>query len=65
MGVGGGQVLPIEDMDVRKDEERRGWTTHDLIHVPLDLEDPKKVTYIGAFLQGPIEGKIDKVLTRK
>ena len=50
-----GQVLPIEDMDVREDEERRGKPTEDLIPIHLDPEDPKKVTYIRASLQGPLK----------
>ncbi|XP_017233127.2 uncharacterized protein LOC108207179 [Daucus carota subsp. sativus] len=46
-----GQVLPIEDLDVREEEERRGKPTEDLIPIPLYTEEPGKVTYVGALLQ--------------
>ena len=58
----GGQVLPIEDMDVREDEERLGKPAEDLIPVPLDLEDPTKVTYISASLQGPLKENLTRFL---
>ena len=45
-----GQALPLEDMDVTEDEERRGKPAEDLIPIPLDHKDPAKVTYIGASL---------------
>ena len=54
----GGQVLPIEDMDVREDEERRVKPAEDLILFPLDIINPEKVTYVGASLQKPLKGKI-------
>ena len=54
----GGQVLPIEDMDVREDEERRGKPAEDLIPFPLDIINPEKVTYMGASLQEPLKGKM-------
>ena len=54
----GGQVLPIEDMDVRNNEEQRGKPAEDLIPVPLIVEDPEKVTYIGESLQEPLKGKL-------
>lgn len=38
-----GQVLPIEDMNVREDEECRGKSAEDLIPILLDLIDPGKV----------------------
>ena len=59
-----GQVLPIEDMDVREDEERRGKPAEDLTDIPLDPEDPKKVTYIGASLQGPLKEKLTRFLQK-
>ena len=54
----GGQVLPIEDMDVREDEERRGKPAEDLIPFPLDIINPEKVTYVRASLQEPLKGKM-------
>ncbi|XP_074327443.1 uncharacterized protein LOC141665359 [Apium graveolens] len=36
----GGQVLPIEDMDVRDNEELRGKPTENLVPIPLDSLDP-------------------------
>ena len=45
-----GQVLPIEDMDVREEEESWGKAVEELIPIPLDPKVPKKVTYIGASL---------------
>ena len=59
-----GKVLPIEDMDVREDEERRGKPAEDLIHIPLDLEDSKKVTYVGASLQGPLKENLTRFLQK-
>ena len=58
----GGQVLPIDDMDVREDEERRGKPAEDLIPIPLDPVDPKKVTYIGASLKSPLKERLVKFL---
>ncbi|XP_074346742.1 uncharacterized protein LOC141685547 [Apium graveolens] len=43
-----GQVLPIEDMDVRENDEHRGKPAEDLVQIFLDPLDPDKVTYIGA-----------------
>ena len=57
-----GQVLPIEDIDVRGDEGRRGNPAEDLIPVHLDPEDPKQVTYIGASLQGPLKESLTRFL---
>ena len=57
-----GETLPLEDMDVREDEERRGKSAEDLISMPLDPEDPTKVTYIGASWQGPSKEKLTKFL---
>ena len=52
------EVLPIEDMDVWEDEEQWGKLAEDLIPVPLDINDPEKVTYVGASLQEPLKGKM-------
>ena len=57
-----GQVIPIEDMDVRDDKERRGKPAKDLVPIPLDPEDPKKVTYIGASLENPLREDVIKFL---
>ncbi|XP_074342421.1 uncharacterized protein LOC141679970 [Apium graveolens] len=40
-------VLPIEDMDVRENDELRGKPSEDLVQIPLDPLDSEKVTYIG------------------
>ena len=58
----GGQVLPIEGMDVMEDEERRRKMAEDLIPIHLDPEDRKKVTYIGASLKGHLKEKLVKFL---
>ena len=57
-----GKALPLEDMDVREDEERRGKPDQDLIPIHLDPKDPTKVTYIGASLQGPSKEKLTNFL---
>ena len=57
-----GQALPLEDKDVKEDEERDEKSTEDLIHIPLDRKDPTKVTYIGASLQGPSNDNLTKFL---
>ena len=58
----GGQALPLEDMDVRRRWRKAGKPAEDLIPIPLDPEDPTKVTYIGASLQGPSKEKLTKFL---
>ena len=58
----GGQVMPIEDMDSREDEERRGKPAEDLVPIPLVSGEPHKVTYIGASLEEPMKGKLIKLL---
>ena len=58
----GGHVLPIEDMDVRNNEEIRGKPAEDLILIPLILGDPEKVTYIGESLQEPLKVRLIKFL---
>ncbi|XP_074374575.1 uncharacterized protein LOC141714984 [Apium graveolens] len=58
----GGQVLPIEDMDVRENDELRGKPADDLAPIPLDPLDPEKVTYIGASLDKPMKGRITTFL---
>ncbi|KAK1383310.1 hypothetical protein POM88_021045 [Heracleum sosnowskyi] len=54
----GVQVLPIEDMDARDNEDRRGKPAEDLIPIPLVPGEPEKVTYIGALLPEPLKSKI-------
>ena len=49
-------------MDVREDEERQGKPSEDLIPIPFDPEDPKKVTYIRASLQGPFKKNLTRFL---
>ncbi|XP_074342297.1 uncharacterized protein LOC141679805 [Apium graveolens] len=53
-----GQVLPIEDMDVRENDELRGKPVDDLVPIPLDPLDPEKVAYIGASLDKPLKGRM-------
>lgn len=57
-----GQVVLVEDMDVQDKEERRRKPTEDLIIIYVDLNDPKKVTYIGASLPGSLKDKLIKFL---
>ncbi|XP_063938824.1 uncharacterized protein LOC135148293 [Daucus carota subsp. sativus] len=47
-GGTGGQVLPIEDLDVREEEERRGNPAEDLVPISLYPDEPEKMTYLGA-----------------
>ncbi|KAK1384043.1 hypothetical protein POM88_021778 [Heracleum sosnowskyi] len=54
----GGQALPIEDMDTRDSEDRRGKPTEDLIPIPLVPGEPEKVTYVGALLPEPLKNKL-------
>ncbi|XP_063942647.1 uncharacterized protein LOC135150314 [Daucus carota subsp. sativus] len=61
-GGAGGQVLPIEDLDVRGEEERRGKPAEDLIPIPLYTEEPEKVTYVGALLQEDLKQEVVKFL---
>ncbi|XP_074347211.1 uncharacterized protein LOC141686047 [Apium graveolens] len=58
----GGQVLPIEDMDVRENDELRGKPAEDLVQISLDPLDPEKVTYIGASLDPPLKGQMITLL---
>ncbi|KAL8095305.1 hypothetical protein AgCh_036681 [Apium graveolens] len=58
----GGQVLPIEDMDVRENDEKRGKSAEDVVSIPLDPENPERMTFIGAILGEPLRGKLVKVL---
>ena len=55
-------MLLIEDMDVREDEEHRGKSDEDLIPIPLDTNDPEKITYVGESLQDPLKGKMIEFL---
>ncbi|XP_074360926.1 uncharacterized protein LOC141701163 [Apium graveolens] len=52
------QVLPIEDMDVRENDELRGKPAKDLVPIPFDSLDPEKVTYIEASLDKPLKGQM-------
>ncbi|XP_074327837.1 uncharacterized protein LOC141665755 [Apium graveolens] len=58
----GGQVLPIQDWDIRENDEKRGKPAEDLIPIPLVPEDPEKVTFIGESLEEPLRGKLVKFL---
>ncbi|XP_074347152.1 uncharacterized protein LOC141685982 [Apium graveolens] len=49
----GGQVLPIEDLDVRENDELRGKPAEDLVPIPLDLLDLEKVTILGHLWTSP------------
>ena len=53
----GGQILPIEDMDVREEKER-GKSAKDLILIALDVNNHGKVTYVGASLHEPLKGNM-------
>ncbi|KAL8104641.1 hypothetical protein AgCh_028751 [Apium graveolens] len=58
----GGQVLPIEDLDIRENDEKREKPAEDLVSIPLAPEDHGKVTFIGATLEKPFRGKLIKFL---
>ncbi|KAL8134606.1 hypothetical protein AgCh_009579 [Apium graveolens] len=58
----GGQVLPIENLDIRKNDEKRGKPAEDLVSIPLAPEDPEKVTFVGATLKEPLKEKLVKFL---
>ncbi|KAL8091671.1 hypothetical protein AgCh_034076 [Apium graveolens] len=58
----GGQVLPIEDLYIRENDEKRGKPIEDLVSIPLAPEDPEKVTFVGATLEEPLRGKLVKFL---
>ncbi|KAL8116987.1 hypothetical protein AgCh_023241 [Apium graveolens] len=62
MELRGGQVLPIEDLDIRENDEKRGKPTEDLVSIPLAPEEPEKVTFVGATLEEPLRGKLVKFL---
>ncbi|XP_074356505.1 uncharacterized protein LOC141696234 [Apium graveolens] len=53
-----GQVLPIKDLDIHENDEKRGKPAEDLIPVPPVLEDPEKVTFIGVSLEEPLRGNL-------
>ena len=59
-GGAGGQVVPIEDLDVRGEEERRGKPAEDLVPITLYAEEPDKVTYVGALLQEDLKQELVK-----
>ena len=58
----GGQVLPIEDLEIRENDEKRGKPAEDLVSIPLAPEDPEKVTFVGATLEEPLRWKLVKFL---
>ena len=39
----GGQVLPIEDMDIRENDEKRGKPAEDLVSIYLAPENPERM----------------------
>ncbi|XP_074346473.1 uncharacterized protein LOC141685259 [Apium graveolens] len=55
-------VLPIEDLDIHENDEKRGKLAEDLISIPLAPEDPEKVTFVGASLEDPLRGKLIRFL---
>ncbi|XP_074351399.1 uncharacterized protein LOC141690504 [Apium graveolens] len=58
----GRQVLPIEDLDIHENDEKRGKLAEDLISVPLAPEDPRKVIFIGASLEETLRRKLVRFL---
>ena len=58
----GGQVLSIEDLDIRENDEKRGNLAEDLASIFLAPENPERVTFIGATLEEPLRGKLVKFL---
>ena len=60
-----GSLAKQEPGDMNALQERWGKSANDLIPIPLDPEDPTKVTYIGASLQGAWKEKTNKIPTRK
>ena len=65
MTESGGKSFPLKTWMSEKMKRDEGSPAEDLTPIPLDPEDPKKVTYIGASLQGPLKEKLDKILIRK
>ncbi|XP_074336906.1 uncharacterized protein LOC141674079 [Apium graveolens] len=53
-----GQVLPIEDLDIRENDKKLGKPAEDLILVSLAPKDPEKVSFIGASSEEPLKGKL-------
>ncbi|KAL8088130.1 hypothetical protein AgCh_038050 [Apium graveolens] len=62
IGIHAFRVLPIENLDIRENDEKRGKPAEDLVSIPLAPEDPEKVTFVGATLEEPLRGKLVKFL---
>ncbi|XP_074377299.1 uncharacterized protein LOC141718819 [Apium graveolens] len=60
-----GQVLPIEDMDVRENEELQGKLAEDLVPIPLDSLDPEEVTKIFTWTTADMPGIHPNLITHK
>ncbi|XP_074326801.1 uncharacterized protein LOC141664746 [Apium graveolens] len=61
----GRQVLPIEDMDVRENEELRGKPAEDLVPIPLDSLDPEKVIDVFAWTTADMPGIDSNLITHR
>ena len=60
-GIGGASI-PHRRHGCQGRWRKAGKPVEDLILIPLDPEDPKNVTYIGASLKGPLKEKLVKFL---
>ena len=49
-------------MDVHEREEQRGKPAEGLISIPLSLDDPSKVTSVGALLPKPLKAELTRFL---
>ena len=58
----GGKLFPLKTWMLEKMKKGEEKSAEDLIPIPLDPEDPTKVTYIGASFQGPSKEKLTKFL---
>ena len=58
----GGQVMPIEDLDVRGEEERKGKPAEDLVPISLYPDEPEKVTFVGVSLPKDLKVEFVKFL---
>lgn len=53
-------MLLIEDLNVHENEEKWEKPAEDFVAIPLDPNNPKKVTYIGVSLVSPLKEKLIK-----
>ena len=54
--------MPIEDLDDRGEEERKGKPAEDLVPIALYPDEPEKVTFSGVSLPGDLKVEFVKFL---